>query len=197
VRATTVSDPVAAVDMDGVLADFVTGSFRLHGRSVNMKDVRWGFMEKMGFSGIDDPKFWAPMGREFWAGLTPTEEGDELLKGIEAIFGAHNVCLLSSPVDTDGCRDGKIDWVRKHLPQYEKRTFLGSAKHLFAAPSKVLVDDYDGNLDKWRLYGGNAVQVPRPWNSGHERTDQIGRFHVREVLAELRSLHARLTRGDV
>lgn len=181
------SDPVCYLDMDGVLVDFVTGAHKLHGKMpFRMSEIDWNFDK-----GFDIPaeKFWGDMGREFWANLDWTPEGKDLLRGIEKIFGAHNVALLSSPIQTDGCRDGKADWVRRHIPQYEDRLMTGRNKFLFAGPTKVLVDDHDKNLTQFCLGGGRTVRVPRPWNGQKADTGQDGTFRVGELLCEIRNVH--------
>lgn len=179
-------EPVCFLDMDGVLVDFVTGAHKLHNKPLVMADIRWEFDKTFGISGED---FWSPMGREFWAGLDWTPEGKELLRGVEKIFGPHNVCILTSPCQTPGCRDGKVDWVTREIPQYERRMLMGSAKHHLAAPNKMLVDDYDGNCDKWNLGGGRAVRVPRPWNGARHLARDDGSFLVDELLVRIRGVH--------
>lgn len=151
-------------DLDGVLANFVRGALRAHGREdVHERDVQWGIEQQLG---IDPGAFWSKLGRDFWFGLEPHADGFDLLDVAESLVGPHGVAILSSPCQTDGCMDGKRDWVWRHLPEgYERRLFLGSAKHLFAAPNKVLVDDNDKNCDQFLAAGGRVVRVPRPWNS--------------------------------
>jgi hypothetical protein len=185
-------EPVCFLDMDGVLSDFVTAAHAIHKRPFAMADVRWKFNESLGFVNETAGDFWSPMGREFWANLDWTPEGRDLLRGVEKIFGPHNIALLTSPCETDGCRDGKVDWVRKHIPQYERRMMMGGDKFLVAGPMKVLVDDHDGNCDKFVLGGGNVVRVPRPWNEQRDRVWPDGSYDVRELLGQLISLHKRL-----
>lgn len=166
--------PVCFLDLDGVLVDFVGGAFRLHGRSVPAADVQWGFPEQLGFSGVNDPAFWEPMGFDFWAGLAWTPEGRDVLRSVEAAFG-DRVAVMTSPCDTPGAVEGKVAWVRRELPAYRRRFFVGPAKDMAAGPGKVLVDDHDANVDKFVAAGGAAVLVPRPWNRRRDETVD-GRF---------------------
>lgn len=170
-------------DIDGVLADFVGGAFRHHGKSVPMKDVRWDFPQQIGFAGTWVSEFWDGLGHDFWANLDPLADGFELLKKVEDNFGRANVGLLSSPCDTPGCAEGKRQWVKKHLPDYQKRLFLGSDKALFAAGNKILVDDHEVNVDVFARNDGRAVLVPRPWNRLRDRTDADCRFNIGDVFA--------------
>ena len=58
-------------------------------------------------------------------------------------------------------------------------------KHLLAAPCKLLVDDFDGNVDGWVAAGGAAVIAPRPWNRFRPATGADGRFGPDAVAAEV------------
>jgi FMN phosphatase YigB (HAD superfamily) len=178
-----VSRRVTFFDLDGVLADFVSGALRLHGRTdFPYADIRWGIEEQLG---IEPAKFWAPMGSEFWAGLPLYDDGHAAFSLVARTVGPENVALLSSPCETPGCLDGKRAWVAKHLPEFRKRLFLGGAKHLFAGPGKVFVDDHDANVDAFRAAGGKAVQVPRPWNRRRDETLLDGRFDAVKLYGEV------------
>lgn len=168
--------PVVFMDLDGVLADFVGGVLDQHGRTdIPISSVRWNLEDQLG---ITAEQLWADKGFDFWYYLDPLPDGMELLRRVEALVGLDKVGILSSPCDTEGCRDGKQQWVNKHLPQYRKRLFLGSAKELFAGPTKILVDDYDGNAQKFYQAGGWSVLPARPWNAARDRCDGDGNFDV-------------------
>ena len=175
-------DPVCFLDMDGVLVDFVAGAHKVHGKTYEYKSVTWEFMKHFGVSNND---FWAPMGFDFWADLPWTKEGPELLRGLERYF-PESIVLMTSPCLTVGSVEGKVEWIRRNMPNYARKFFVGPAKHLAAGPGKVLIDDHDNNVDLFRLYGGNAVLIPRPWNrladfapDGHFVPDDI--LHEIEV----------------
>lgn len=166
--------PVCFLDLDGVLVDFVAGSLAVHGKSLPPDDVRWDFPSQVGFA--DDPgAFWAPLGHDFWAGLGWTTEGRAALAAAEDVFGPGNIALMTSPCDTPGSVEGKVAWVRRELPGYSRRLFVGPAKHLAAGPGKVLVDDNDANVATFMACGGFGVVVPRPWN-GRRAEAPGGRF---------------------
>lgn len=157
--------PAVFFDLDGVLADFVRGAFRLHGREVPFRTVQWDFCTQLGFNGPTDPAFWSPMDRVFWAGLDRHEDGFVLLRAVERMLPKERIGLLTSAMNGDGCIDGKRDWVARHLPEYLPRLFTGISKELFAGPGKVLVDDRDENCAAFRAAGGTDVLIPRPWNA--------------------------------
>jgi hypothetical protein len=173
--------PVIFFDLDGVLADFVGGALALHGKELPRDEVQWDFYSQIGFDGPSDPRFWGPMGHEFWAGLSVLPDGLCLLRTAERLVGAENIAFLSSPCETAGCADGKRAWVRRHFPDYARRLFLGSAKHLFAGPGKILVDDHDKNTGAFGGAGGLYVLVPRPWNVNRTECHPGGSFDVPQV----------------
>lgn len=162
------------LDMDGVLADFIGGLFKLRGvprvDPTAFECVSRGEWEKMDF--------------DFWANLEPTPEFAPILGTVEEIFGRENVCLLTSPCMTRGCHDGKYAWIRKHLPEYKRRYLIGPAKHFCAGPNTYLVDDSDDNCDAFVKAGGQAFLVPRAWNAlrAWKVSDMLS--HVRFYLAD-------------
>lgn len=175
--------PVVFFDLDGVLADFVSGALRHHNRTdVSPASVVWGIEKQLG---LDPAAFWAPLSFEFWANLEPYADGMELLRAAEGLVGSGNIGLLTSPCDTEGCVEGKRAWVKRHLPAYSRRLMVGPAKELFAGPTKILVDDHDVNCDKFVLSGGRAVQPPRPWNSFSSECKEDGGFDVPRLTAVL------------
>lgn len=191
--------PVCFLDMDGVLVDFTGGAFKLHGRSIPVSEIQWDFCSQMGFDGTDDTAFWAPMGFEFWRDLDWTTEGCDLLDKIELIFGGpENVCLLSSPCKTPGCIDGKLAWIAKNAPQYSRRNLIGKPKELVASPHKILVDDYDANVEKFAKAGGRTVLIPRSWNRRRNETSPVfGLFDVDAIANELELLASETVPLDV
>lgn len=175
--------PVFFFDMDGVLANFVGGALRHHGREdVCHGQIVWGIEAQLG---ITPEVFWANLGFDFWANLEPYADGFELLRQAEAIVGVDSIGLLTSPCETAGCVDGKRAWVAKHMPAYRRRLFVGSAKELFASPGKVLVDDNDHNCDKFVAAGGRIVMPPRPWNRRKAEACPKGTFDALKLGWEL------------
>lgn len=185
--------PVIYQDLDGVLSNFVAGAIDLHKSVLRHDDAKWGLEAQMG---IPVDQFWQKCDYAFWSGLQPYPDGFALLAEAEALVGADNIALLSSPCDTDGCCDGKREWVRRHLPAYRRRLILGGAKHLLAGPNKVLIDDHTANFDTFAKAGGYAVIPPRPWN--HRAASTIlpgGHFSVPETVAELAAVVNAIRKG--
>lgn len=158
------------LDLDGVLVDFIGGSCAMHkvvSPWTHPKYMgKWGAEEMFGFTFKD---FWLPMGEDFWANLKWTAEGKDILSLVEHIFGYENICILTTPCLTEGSVNGKIKWIEKHVPAYSKKFMIGYQKHFCATSNAILVDDNGQNVKAFRSHGGEAVLVPRPWNSNHDR----------------------------
>ena len=165
------------IDIDGVLADFVSGAAKLHGKDPSSVTT-WHFFEQWGMTAAD---FWNPLGRDFWASLPLTVEAHWIMLVCETAVTRENICLLTSPCDTDGCLEGKRDWVRKHFPEYKRRLLIGAAKEFCASPQTMLVDDHDKNCDTFMLAGGWSCLFPRPWN----RCAAFADFPVDQLKARL------------
>lgn len=156
---------ICLLDLDGCLVDFDTGWKSHYSIDLPYEKTIWDSYKDH----KPENEFWEPLGRDFWADLPWTPEGEMILDLVEEVFG-DDVAILSSPCNTDGCMDGKRDWIAKHIPKYKKRLFLGKQKKFMAGPNKFLVDDSDNNITEFNEYGGTGIMVPRPWNVlGHTR----------------------------
>lgn len=176
---------ICYLDMDGVLVDFVNGALREHGHTIPAGMVKWDFNKQLN---IPDPEFWGPFGRSFWANLEWMREGQELLSELEALFTPEHIVILSTPCGTPGCAEGKLDWIKKHLPKYKRQYLFGPAKHLCASPSHILIDDYDHNVDKFRTYGGKACLVPRSWNTNEHLTSS-NQYDVKTFMEQVKGVY--------
>lgn len=161
--------PLVMFDLDGVLCRFTDGACVAHGRPVAQPAV-WAFHREWG---ITDAEFYAPQGREFWAGLGRWEDGFALLAAAEALVGRSRILFVTSPVRTDGCTDGKRDWFAAHLPAYDPWADLmvGGAKFKLAHLAAVLVDDSDANCRAFAEAGGRTLTPPRTWNESRHLAD--------------------------
>jgi 5'(3')-deoxyribonucleotidase len=151
------------LDLDGVLVDFVKGALDYWDAEDFVVD-HWDFDKTLSAKlKINVEYFWGCLDQGFWEALEWTPDGKDILAACEEKYGGE-VYLLTSPCATEGCAEGKTNWVKRNLPQYQRKLFIGSAKHAFASPDKTLVDDSDTNVKKFSQAGGKTVLVPRAWN---------------------------------
>lgn len=154
------------VDIDGVLADFIGASFEAHGKKYDEATyprLEWSIAKVLG---ITEDQFWERINAEehtFWPFLHLYPWATELLVSVAPVAP---VKLLSSPSRSHYCHSGKRQWVDRHCPEFE--LILCHSKHFLAAPGRLLIDDNDQNIDRWRARGGTGILFPQPWNSNHE-----------------------------
>lgn len=175
-------------DLDGILADFWTGSIRAHGLDVPPIGTlsNWNFWRDLGMS---DDEFWRPLhSPDVWADLPLCADGVRLFRMVEMLVRPERIGFLSSG-SCPGSVDGKRRWLDRHFPGYAKSACYLTNKGLVGGPNKVLVDDFDGNTDQFVMHGGHAVLVPRPWNRRKAEADpDTGAFDPHAVFGELKAL---------
>jgi len=156
------------LDMDGVLVNTVKGIcefFKIKNPYVYGESADWDLSKTLG---IEHKDLWPHLGYEFWRDLEPYPWMKDVVSLLEEDFGKENICLLTSPCETRGCSDGKTDWVKEYLPDYTKRCLVGSAKEFCASLDRLLIDDNDDNVAKFREAGGNAFLFAGPWNAKYK-----------------------------
>lgn len=144
------------LDVDGVLTDFIGHACAVHGVSnpyLNSKN--WGKYALHTLLGMTYAKFIEPMGYSFWRTMPMTAHADLVL---EALAG-FDVCLLSAPLETFGCLDGKAEHFERRMPDY--RYMLGRDKGFCASPRHLLIDDSEDSISR---YDGPKFLFPGLWN---------------------------------
>lgn len=122
----------------------------------------------LGYDRFDVKSFWSMIPREFWATCPPSAEMPFLLEQCIGLVGEENVCFLTGPTKDPDCLAGKLEWIWRFAPQFMHRQYLiGPRKQFCAHHEALLIDDSDSNVNTFREWGGNAILVPRPWNTLH------------------------------
>ena len=162
------------LDMDGVIADFLSGVSKAHNRPLPYdRPEAMGVWDTEVLWGITAKEFWAPVDNlSFWKGLDKTKEADALVDLLSFHYGEKNICILTAPSKSPWCVPGKRWWIEKHFPQFKDRMIFASAKEFLAGPNKILVDDRTQNLKHFEAAGGTGILVPRLWNHGWPHADK-------------------------
>lgn len=155
------------LDLDGVLVDLMTSlrivfDIYIEDYPVNDYDIARAFRLKSQDEVWNHPKVLDP---NFWATLPKMPEADSIVKLLTSKFGKKNICIFTSPVLDHNCLGGKVKWIEKHYPQFKRQFLVGPAKEFVAGPRKLLIDDYEKNIDGFVLNGGDGILVPAHWNS--------------------------------
>lgn len=178
------------IDVDGILCDFNRSAIEFHKLSETEIYANWepGSYDISKAAGMSADNFYGPLKRDFWANCYPTEDAAAYIECAERIFGKENVWILTKPLEIHKCcTDGKLEWVEKHFPAYTRRTIVCFSKHACAAPSNVLFDDCDENIDNWKSRKGIGILIPRLWNSGHHIRHRAFDLYC-QALAHLKKL---------
>lgn len=161
------------IDLDGVVADFVTGCMEVHNMPYPFTrikgDVGWNFYRNIW--DMSDEVFWEPLDYDFWFNLKVLPYGNALVHYCAELIGINNICFVSSPAKKAGCLEGKRDWVHKHFPDVPMLLSV-SAKSSFSTPPKefcanehtMLIDDHTPNVTRFKSMGGKGLIYPQPWN---------------------------------
>ena len=169
------------LDLDDVLNRFTMYALEHVGCMVDAYDEstydpEWGWdivkaankLLPMDSDSFSPEEFWACIGREVWAKTPVSEECRFLIDECQMIVGKENVCILSCPTEDPECAAGKMEWIQEYMPQWMQRQYLfGPPKWMCARPDTLLIDDSDVNVHLFRMAGGQALLVPRPWNTLH------------------------------
>jgi len=133
--------------------------------------------------GYTQEEFWTRVTEKVWESAPVSKLCSKLIHMCFYYFDPSQVCILTAPRPEAGCIEGKKTWVKKHMPKSLQRNVIYTeVKHLLACQNSLLIDDSDKNVDRFRLHGGRAILVPRPWNSNH-----MVRDYDEYVLAKLES----------
>lgn len=154
------------MDVDGVLANFISGLIATHGWDITHD--QWTSWDHHRTLGVHDGDMWGPTEVEgWWAGLPPYRHAEDLMN----MFRDEDVVFCTSPSLHHQCASEKIDWLRKHgfMPVNKNAYMIGPRKDLLAGSGGILIDDSQSNVDRFRAAGGKAILFPQPWNVAENR----------------------------
>ena len=107
---------------------------------------------------------------EFWKDLNWRSDGQDLWNFIKDI--TPQVIILTAPMPGEGCRRGKIDWVKKNLgSQYN--VILEEDKWKHSRTNRLLIDDTYSKIEPWAQKGGLVV---------HHQNSKDSINQLREIL---------------
>lgn len=168
---------LVALDMDGVIADFITGVFQAYNQKAPapIKFLKHDDQTHYDFAkSFDEPTaklLYEFMGEPGFFASLPIYHGAHKLVDWLAANHSVEVCTTApwrfhgttKSIDAHVCSD-KIGWLVRHFPALCADVTLTNKKYLVRAD--VLIDDSQDNVDKWAFHhpNGLAVLVARPWN---------------------------------
>lgn len=150
-------------DQDGIFCDFVRHSCEVFSKNYQEVLDNWTGNNIEDNLGVFKHEFWKKIDsiHDWWETIPPTEECIEFLK-IASQYDSH---ICTSPASNPNCAAGKLRWLRKHT-KFDRNVVITPQKWLCAGPGKVLIDDTDKQIDKFKqVLGSKTILYPRVWNS--------------------------------
>ena len=140
------------VDMDGVLADFEGGFYKLAGIEVN---------------NISDPEMWARIGAygkaKFFSELEWMAGGKELWQFITNNFLKAKILSAlgkSDKIDKQTTQ-GKLTWIRHNIPSLQMNDIIlvdnKHKKRHYSKPGDIIIDDTPIVVQEWVQKGGIGI----------------------------------------
>jgi len=138
------------VDMDGVLADFLTGCEKYIGHPMTNDDK--------GHSQYDLRKEELTNKRMF-ANLPPMVDMYDLIAYIKHTGIKWEILTAAGVVNRDLVVHDKVEWVKRYVDPsvVVNCTFTGAQKAAYALPKNVLIDDRKKNIEAWEAAGGIGI----------------------------------------
>lgn len=158
------------LDLDGILADFIRGIFKHHNKPYpdpwpvgvyNINTIlNFNFLE-----------CWGSVRSNFWENLPVCRDAHMILEtirkytnDIHVLTGVPSIHESQSEADAHAAY-GKFVWMNRNFPDLAKRMSVTTSKAYAAGPNNLLIDDSDSLCYRFRNHGGQAILIPRPWNS--------------------------------
>jgi 5'(3')-deoxyribonucleotidase len=168
--------PRVLVDVDGVLADFLTPALkiieRLTGRAYRPEEIlRWDLFETIGKEW--EQPFLALCNEPGFAASCPVLPGAQ--EGLRALQEVATVYIVTSPLNHNPTWTHERElWLHDHFGIHHKQIVHTSAKYLCLGD--VIIDDRPKNITDWEAEhpDGLGLLWDAPWN----RLDDV-RFRAR------------------
>ena len=158
------------LDLDGVVADFFNAALRWHG-GMPLKPVwprgEYGMSKPLG---ITEAEFVGPLrDPEFWSDVRPYPGAPDFVAGLRKHTPITIATVLMVPDPRGGCAEAKREWCQYWLGVGPRdvavfQHWRQKVDRALTCHNKV-VDDHYETCDTIRCHGGQALLVPRPWNS--------------------------------
>lgn len=182
-------DIIIFLDMDGVLCDWAAGVCELFGKDVKEVLNQWKPTDHPDISPyikMSQDEMWDGInkkGSEFWSSLKPYPWARRLYETCQSLG---DVYFLSSPSDHSSSLAGKLDWIKKFTGNPTASNYsLTANKYQSAAHGRILIDDSEKHVKKFREFGGYSICFPQRWNSQYKFSHIESPYPDTYVLADL------------
>lgn len=142
------------IDMDGVMADYFTAVEKMMG----VEHYSHANFEEVVAKIKHHDWLYSQPRSDFFAFLDKLPNTDKLIEGVVSIFGEYSI--ISTPLRGHEMpsMEGKMAWIGYNLPIKPRSVIFTDNKAQFAAPDRILIDDYRPNVDAWKAAGGIGIK---------------------------------------
>lgn len=160
------------LDLDGVCVDFISGAISAHNHDPDEVLARWatdhrGVLNPYDVMGIEMDTFLDrlhEMGESFWIELKAYPWFEDLYMQLS---GIGHVMFCTASTRSPSCLSGKLHWLQERFGHDFQDFVLTTHKERLAHRDACLIDDFDSNVNRFRLRGGHGILFPQIWNSNH------------------------------
>lgn len=183
------------IDMDDVLCDFIGGVCQLFNLERDTLYRNWEPEEWLvgpaisrvlgvGIPMPNDVFQYLVLERSdlmFWTYLQPLSWMREVIEEVEKV--TDEWYILSSPMDSPACREGKVIWLKKMFGKDFDRYLLTPHKHTVSGYNRILIDDHPENCKRFEEHGGKSIWFPSLRHDVFGPVDRVDL--VRQSLSQL------------
>lgn len=165
--------PRVLIDVDGVLADFLTGALKVinqvtDGCFIPSDVTQWDIFESLELNQeIEDKCYEVFKSKNYAQNLRPYCGAKETIATLKEIA---DVFIVTSPIHSETWVHDRTEWLQNELGIGEKETVHTSAKYLISGD--VLVDDRPENVRTWLEHNPSGVGIL--WGHSYNKDVDVG-----------------------
>jgi 5'(3')-deoxyribonucleotidase len=170
-------------DMDGVLCNFIKGAANLFGIEYDELMKKWkpGCYDMESILGISREDFFnriTSAGEDYWANIPEFPHTRELY---DYCCKMATTRILSAPTYDPRSLSGKLKWLQARFG-YNFRDYIFTArKEDCAANDRVLIDDHELNIRRFKECGGHGILWPAIYNKRHQEAENAFEIVKKEL----------------
>jgi len=136
------------VDMDGVLTGFSTAVETLGDKAAEgLSDDATEDQKQVMYDAIEEA------GIKFWSTMPWKNDG----KSLWTLVQPYNPVLLTSPGKFSHAENGKLLWVKRHIPGTPVYFSDTKSEYVDTYETSILIDDNKTNISAWEEEGGVGI----------------------------------------
>lgn len=162
------------IDMDGVLADYFTAVENMMG----VEHYSQAKFERVVARIKYKDWLYSKPESSFFSWLNKLPNADRLVNDVVSMFGEYSIITTPLRGHEMPCMMAKVQWINDNLEIKPREIIITDNKAQYAAPDRILIDDYRPNIDRWIHANGIGIKYKALSKN----------YTVDHVLAQLREI---------